>query len=205
MKYVIMADGHMQRWKAECDTPKHLLRVEGETLLERLVRQLRSGLGKDEVIITSHDRRYEVSGAVRHEPENNHLEIDRFTWELIDRNTCFLYGDTCYTDAAIQAIRNSRTDQLHFFGTDDAIVAVIVGDPDVLRFHIRRVKELYLNGKIGDCRGWQVYQSYVGLPFGPRIIGPEYTVLTDGTQGFNTPAEYEAFRTGSEIYRHDFH
>ena len=185
---MIMADGHMQRWKAECDTPKHLLRVEGETLLERLVRQLRSGLGKDEVIITSHDRRYEVSGAVRHEPENNHLEIDRFTWELIDRNTCFLYGDTCYTDAAIQAIRNSRTDQLHFFGTDDAIVAVIVGDPDVLRFHI-----------------WQVYQSYVGLPFGPRIIGPEYTVLTDGTQGFNTPAEYEAFRTGSEIYRHDFH
>lgn len=196
MKYVIMADGKMQRWKAECNMPKHLLRVDGETLLERLVRQLHSGLGEDEVIITSHDRRYEVRGALRYEPKNNYLEIDRFTWELIDRDTCFLYGDTYYTDAAIQAIQNSRTDKLRFFGTREAIVAVIVGNPDALRVHIQRVKELYLDGKIDDCRGWQIYQSYVGLPFGPRIIGPEYTVLTDETQDFNTVAEYEMFRTG---------
>ena len=193
MKYVIMADGSMHRWKAECDIPKHLLRVKGETLLQRLVRQLQPYAGADEIIITSHDRRYEVPGAVRYVPKNNYLEIDRFTWELIEQDTCFLYGDTCYTDAAIQAIRDSRAEKLHFWGTEDAIVAVIVGDTDVMRFHIQRVKDLYIKGIIDDCRGWQVYQSYTGLPFGPQVVGPEYTLLTDETQGFNTPAEYRAF------------
>lgn len=196
MKYVIMADGSMQRWKTECDVPKHLLRVDNETLLERMVRQLRSGPDVDKIMITSHDHRYEVPGAVRYEPKNNYLEIDRFTWELIEHDTCFLYGDTYYTDAAIRAIQSSRTEEIQFFGTNEAIVAVIVGDADLMRYHIQRVKSLYLAGKIDDCRGWQVYQSYTGIPFGSRSMGPDFTLLTDETQGFNTYSEYEAFCAG---------
>lgn len=195
MRYIIMADGKMSRWRAECDTPKHLLQIGGETLLSRLVRQLDAGEG-DEVIITSHDPRYEVPGARRYEPQNNRLEIGRFTWELIRDDCCFLYGDTYYTDEAVRAIRAMRTERLHFFGNEKSIVAVLVGDGALLREHIRRVTELYLSGEIDDCRGWQVYQSYTGLPFGQRRVGPAYTLLADGTQGFNTVSEYQAFRAG---------
>lgn len=195
MRYIIMADGKMSRWRAESDTPKHLLQVDGETLLSRLVRQLDAGAG-DEVIITSHDPRYEVPGARRYEPRNNQLEIGRFTWELIEDDCCFLYGDTYYTDEAVRAIRAMHTDRLHFFGNRRSIVAVLVGQAELLRSHIRRVTELYLTGEIDDCRGWQVYQSYTGLPFGVRTVGPAYTLLTDGTQGFNTVAEYQAFCAG---------
>ena len=191
MKYVIMADGHMSRWHA--DTPKHLLRVGGETLLERLVRQLQAYDGACRVIITSHDSRYEVAGAQRYEPQNNRLEIDRFTWELIENNTCFLYGDTFYTDEAVRTICRAGGRGLHFVGTESSIVAVIARDADLLRRHIRRVRESFLAGEISCCRGWQVYQSYTGQPFGPPRIAGDFTRLCDGTCGFNTWQEYQSF------------
>ncbi len=193
MKYVIMADGDMKRWHAECNIPKHLLKVEDETLLERIVRQLRRIDPPARIIITSHDKRYDVTGAVRYEPKNNHLEIDRFTWELIEDNICFLYGDTFYTDEAIGLICGIRTDSLHFVGDDRTIVAVIARSGDLLKKHVSRVRELFQAGKIEECRGWQVYQSYAGLPFGPPVPGDSYTRLSDGTCGFNTWSDYQLF------------
>ena len=91
MKYIIMADGKGTRWQNYNDIPKHFIEINGETLLARTVRLLRQGDPGCEVIITSHDPRYEVEGARRYEPKNNHLEIDRFTEELIEDNVCFLY------------------------------------------------------------------------------------------------------------------
>ena len=58
--------------------PKHLALVDGEPVLGRTVRLLGEVAPGSEVIITSHDERYEFEGAVRHEPENNVYEIDRF-------------------------------------------------------------------------------------------------------------------------------
>lgn len=193
MKYIIMADGDMKRWYAECSIPKHLLKVGDETLLKRQVRQLKSIDPEAEIIITSHSAEYEVPGATRYEPKNNHLEIDRFTWELIGDDTCFLYGDTFYTDEAMKKISETGTDGLHFMGTEDSIVAVMIGDGELFRRHISRVKELFLSGKIGECRGWQVYQSYADLPFGQPVIGSGYTLIDDETCGFNTLSEYRAF------------
>lgn len=193
-KYVIMADGNMSRWEPGRERPKHLLTVDGETLLARLVRQLRTADPGVPVYITSRDPRYEVPGAVRHEPENNHMEIDRFTWELIADGTCFLYGDTCYTDEAVETIVSCGAgEDLYFVGGGHAVVAVKVGSAAVMREHIRRVRAAYLAGETAECKGWQLYQSYAGLPFGPVVRGEHFLQLEDGTRGFNTMEEYEAF------------
>ena len=55
------------------------LNENGRELAGITVRLLRQGDPGCEVIITSHDPRYEVEGATRYEPVNNHLELDRFT------------------------------------------------------------------------------------------------------------------------------
>ena len=193
MRYIIMADGDMKRWHAQSHTPKHLLTVGGETLLARLVRQIRQRDGEAEVFITSHNSAYEVPGAVRHEPRENHLEIDRFTRELICDDVCFLYGDTYYTDAAMDLIAGTQTDGLWFVGNEKSIVAVIAHDGQLLQNHVDRARDAFLAGKITECRGWQVYQSYVGQTFGAPRIGPSFTRLTDGTCGFNTWEEYQDF------------
>ena len=79
-----MCDGKGTRWKNYKDIPKHFVKINGEPLIKRTVRQLNERENNCEIIITSHDKRYEIEGSTRYEPLNNVLEIDRFTEELIE-------------------------------------------------------------------------------------------------------------------------
>ena len=190
MKYIIMADGKGTRWQNYNDIPKHFIEINGETLLGRTVRLLRQGDPGCEGIITSHDPRYEVEGARRYEPLNNHLEIDRFTEELIEDNVCFLYGDTYYSEEAAAAIINTEAEDILFFGNQRSIVAVKVADGKLFKSHVDRVRQLFVEGKIEKCIGWQVYQSFMGLPFDEKKIESKYIVLEDGTEDYNSPEDF---------------
>lgn len=190
MKYIIMADGKGTRWKNYQDIPKHFIKIKDETLIERTVRLLNEGDETGQVIITSHDERYEISGATRYEPLNNNLEIDRFTEELIADEVCFLYGDTYYSEAAIKEIQSQNTDSVLFFGNEKSIVAVKVADGALFKHHVDRVRQLFLEGKIPKCIGWQVYQSLVGLPFMEKKIRENFVLLKDDTEDFNSPEDY---------------
>lgn len=190
MKYIIMADGKGTRWNNYHNIPKHLIEIDGETLLARTVRLLRENDARSDIVITSHDPRYEVPGARRYEPQNNHLEIDRFTEELIADDVCFLYGDTFYSESVIQKIADTPAEKLLFFGNERSIVAIKVADGALFRQHVDRVRALFLAGKIEKCIGWQVYQSFEGLPFGEKTIAADYILIQDGTEDFNSPADY---------------
>ena len=190
MKYIIMADGKGTRWNNYHNIPKHLIEIGGETLLARTVRLLRENDALADIVITSHDPRYEVSGARRYEPQNNHLEIDRFTEELIADDVCFLYGDTFYSESVIQKIADTPAEKLLFFGNERSIVAIKVADGALFRQHVDRVRALFLAGKIEKCIGWQVYQSFEGLPFGEKTIAADYILIQDGTEDFNAPEDY---------------
>lgn len=189
MKYVIMADGKGVRWNNHDNIPKHFIEINGETLLGRSVRLLNELDKEAEVIITSHDPRYEIPGARRYEPQNNILEIDRFTSELIENHMCFLYGDTYYSEEAMKKIIQMGTEDLLFFGNGKTIVAVKIEDASIFRYHVNRVRELFLEGKIKQCIGWQVYQSFLNLPFGEKKIAGKYVYIQDGTQDFNEPED----------------
>lgn len=193
MRYVIMADGKMSRWEKSYAVPKHLLPIGNEILLGRTVRQIRENDPTAEVIITSHDPRYDGYGAPRYEPQNNVYEIDRFTEELIVDDVCFMYGDTYYTDEAVQKICGIRTDSMYFVGTNRSIVAVKAHDGALMRRHLKRVRDMHIAGQLKDCRGWQLYQSFTEQGFEKIIIGPSFLTLDDGTQGFNTIDEYQKF------------
>ena len=77
-----------------------------------------------------------------------------------------------------------------FFGNGRSIVAIKVADGELFRRHVHRVRDLFLAGKIEKCIGWQVYQSFTGLPFGEKQIGEKFLVLEDGTEDFNSPEDY---------------
>ena len=191
MKFVIMADGKGIRWHNHLGIPKHLAEVNGEPIISRTVRLL-GGLGAGEIIVTSHDRRYEFEGSRRHEPLNNRLEIDRFTEELIEDDLCFLYGDTYYTESALKTIIAAKTDDILFFGNSKSIVAVKIKDSSLFRAHVSRVRELYIAGKLKKCKGWQVYQSFAGQSFEEKPEpGEKFVLLDETTTDINTPEEYE--------------
>jgi len=189
-----MADGQGGRWKNYLGHPKHLLKIDGETLLERTVRLLRQYDPLCDVLITSHDVRYEVEGAVRYEPQNNILEIDRFTYELIKPNTTFLYGDTFYSDNAISCIVDMEATDLLFFGNKKAIIAIKINDADTMKHHIDKIRELCQVGDITEGKGWQVYQSFSGMSIGgEKVIANNYIIIDDVTCDFNSPDDLRLF------------
>lgn len=191
MRFVIMADGKGIRWNNYLGIPKHLAEINGEPIISRTVRLLRD-LTDGEIIVTSHDERYEFEGSRRHEPLKNRLEIDRFTEELIEDDICFLYGDTYYTESALKTIICTKTEDMIFFGNSKSIVAVKVTDSELFRYHLNRVKQLYISGKLQKCKGWQVYQSFVGQNFEERPRpGGKFVLLDETTTDINTPEEYE--------------
>lgn len=191
MKYIIMADGKGTRWNNYNDIPKHFIEVNGETLIGRCIRLIHENDDSAQVIVTSHDKRYDLPGAERYEPLNNVLEIDRFTEELIADNVVFLYGDTYYSEEAMRTVTGTEADDILFFGNPRSIVAVKVKDGELFRSHVHNVRQLYLDGRIQKCIGWQVYQSFTGLPFGEKQIGENFVVLEDGTKDYNSPEDLD--------------
>jgi len=191
MIYIIMADGKGTRWNNYNGIPKHLITIDGEVLIKRTVRQLNELDQNCKIIITSHDKRYEFEGSTRYEPKNNNLEIDRFTSELIQDNICFLYGDTYYSDDAIKLIVDTKADDILFFGNTKSIVAIKVKDSKLFNYHVSKVKKLYLNNEIKNCKGWQVYQSFQNLEFDKKQIAEKYIIINDKTKDYNTPDEYK--------------
>ena len=192
MKYIIMADGKGNRWNNYNDIPKHFIRIGEETLLERTVRLIKEREPTSDVFITSHDPRYEVEGAKRYEPQNNVLEIDRFTEELIEDNICFLYGDTFYSEEAMERITKEAVEDILFFGNERSIVAIKVKDGELFRYHVNHVRQLFLQDKIKSCKGWQVYQSFLNLPYDEKQICEKYVYIKDQTREFNSPKDLES-------------
>ena len=82
-----------------------------------------------------------------------------------------------------------EVEDLLFFGNEKSIVAVKVKDADVFRQHIANVTELFLAGKIKDCKGWQVYQSFTNMTFDVKQIGEKYVYIKDETKDFNSPED----------------
>ena len=191
-KFVIMADGTGERWENYMGIPKHLVEINGEPVIARTVRLLNEMMpGECEVIVTSHDKRYEFAGSRRHEPLNNNLEIDRFTEELIEDNMCFLYGDTYYTEEALRQILDIENDDVLFFGNEKSIVAINVRNSKMFDEHVANVRQLFIDGKIERCVGWQVYQSITGQDFNKKaVMGDRFIVLDDRTTDINTSEEY---------------
>ena len=195
MKYVIMAAGKGTRWNNHLGVPKHLIEINGETLLGRTTRLLKEH--NVDYVITTSDERYKQYGKTEPQQKND-AEIDRFQ-VMNDKQICYLYGDVYYTEEAINTIINTPTDEILFFGSHVEIFAVKVVNKDLFYQHKNRVKDLFLTGKINRCIGWEVYRSLNNIPFNEHKITNRYVYIEDGTDDIDYPEDYENFKKRYEV------
>ena len=189
MKYIIMSAGDGKRWNNYMGIPKHLVKINGETLLERTTRLLKEN--NVNYAITGHDMRYAEYGDLL--PQTYHdCEIDRF--EQFSEPLCYLYGDVYYSEDAIKTIIETPADDIMFFGSEEEIFAVKVNDLPLFFKHKNKVKNLYMQGKINRCIGWEVYRCLNGIPFDRHIITKRYTKILDETDDIDYPKDYEKFK-----------
>ena len=203
MKYVIMAAGEGKRWNNYLGIPKHLIEINGETLLGRTTRLLKEN-GITNYIITCNDACYAQYGPTAPQTVKD-CEIDRFEETVINGPVCYLYGDVYYTENAIKTIINTPANDIQFFGHPWEIFAIKINYIDLFLYHKHHIKELFLKGEIDRCIGWEIYRSLNSIPLKDHIIRDRYTVINDGTDDIDYPHDYEEFKERIEGVANGIH
>ena len=199
MKYIILADSDNVEPFIE---PRQLSKVNGERLVERTVRLLKENGIKD-ILITSHDPRFNIKGATRYEPQHNSYNgkqqkgywLDAFTVELLNEPVTFLLGDVYFSEKAIKTIVESKTETTLFFCTDktkgysekyikkhDEPLAYKVVDFELFKKHIDRVKRMW--DKRQTHRHpiiWELYRSINNINVNEHRLTTNYIPINDET------------------------
>lgn len=201
MKYVILSDSD----NVEPFTmPRQLYKINNETIVGRTIRLLKENGIKD-ILITSHDKRFDNLGAIRYEPKSNKYDgketdqhkkgywLNAFPQELLTEPITFLLGDVYYSEEAIKTIVNSDTDKVLFFCTDirngkglryiknhDEPLGFKVVDCELFIEHIEKLKDMW--DKELTRRhpiAWELYRSINGLDVNKHELTTGYIAIND--------------------------
>lgn len=197
MKYVILSDSDNVEPFIE---PRQLSIVKGEPLVKRTIRLLKEN-GIEDIIITSHDTRFDNLGATRYEPkfndykpkENKGYWLSAFPIEMLNEPVTFLLGDVFYSESAIERIVKTNTNSVLFFcsykNTDQRYIkhhdepfAFKVVDYELFKKHIDIVKKL--KDENVTCRepiAWELYRSINGIWVNEHKLTENYIAINDET------------------------
>lgn len=197
MKYVILSDSDNIE---PFIMPRQLLKINGEPVIARTVRLLKENGIKD-IIITSHDKRFENLGAVRYEPkyndykakENKGYWISAFPIELLEEPVCFLLGDVYYSENAIKTIVESETKSILYYCSyknkderyikhHDEPFGFKVVDYTIFKEHIERIKAFKDSGEAPrEPIAWELYRSINNQPLTIHKMTNNYIAINDET------------------------
>ena len=221
---IILCAGEATRWGNYLNTPKHLITIEGERLLDRTVRLLREqGVSDIHIVLKTPDSRYEVFGAQPYIATLNYEEnadADKFLsskslWKEEGRTIVF-YGDCYFTSAAISTILNNQREEWLLFCRPgrSKITGSQWGEcfaqsfyPQHIKQHeesLHRVANLYKNGVIHRCGGWEHYRAMIDLPddqIASSIMKDRYVEINDWTDDFDYPNDYDSWIKRRQVFR----
>lgn len=162
MKYIIMAGGKYEEFK----TPKQLLKVNDEVIIERTIRLLKENGIKDIAISTTNPAfdylevpKLKHNNTFVHEYKNEKAKgwwLDAFY--PTNEPTCYIWGDVYFSEEAIKTIVETKTEDIELFGSTPPFAynytkkwiepfALKVANTSRLKEAIQRTKELALEGK----------------------------------------------------------
>ena len=205
MKYIIMCGGN---YSDKFETPKQLLKVNGEILVERTIRLLKENGIKD-IAITTNDSRFNYLDVEIIEPkiEYKHNNPERHkksnsswlnAYYPIEEHCCYLHGDVYYSDNAIKIIVETKVKDTMFFCIRDLHdgrpigvnpkgrepLAYKVENQKVFRKAIEDLFKMIDEGKFKtDPISWNLYRKINGLEL-------DYKGFGNGI--FNTKGDYIA-------------
>lgn len=211
-----MAGGSDEKWTRLGGVGRrHFALIDGEPLLHRTVRQLDArGVG-DVVVIAPPDVRYQLPETRRVTPESSNWGHEALNaaaeWSPIGR-TLQIYGDTVFTDAAMDTIVGFDARAWQLFGRHGAGGVSPYGELFAISFWpehradwlaaLEQAFDLKARGVIrraGSWEGYRILGGARGRDVAQHVLYPAlFTDIDDGTDDFDTPAEYEALARNFE-------
>lgn len=208
-RYVILADTN----KIGFETPRQLVEINGERLIERTIRLLKEN-GINDIIITSHDKRFDGLGVKRYEPLHNEYDpinnkgywLNCFTIELLDQPVTFLFGDCYYSENAIKTIVETDTNSTLYFCTQDnkdtnyakeydEAFAYKVVDYELFKKKIEEVKQMYDEGKCDrNPIVWELYRHIHNEDINWHKMTTDYVAINDESCDIDDIEDIEKLR-----------
>lgn len=199
MIYCILADSDNVEPFIE---PRQLAKINGEVLIKRTIRLLKENGVKD-ILVTSHDPRFDNLGATRYEPLFNDYKpkegkgywLSAFPGELLTEPITFLLGDVYYSENAIKTLVESKTTSILFFCTDKRLgydERYIKHHDEPLAFKVINYElfkeSIYIVKKMKDNRVthrepimWELYRVINGIDVNTHILTDNYIAINDET------------------------
>lgn len=197
MKYIIMCGGKYDRWK----TPRHLLKINNEPLVERTIRLLRENGIKDISISTDNPAfEYLNIPLLKHENSYNCEKGQIYGYWCdafypTDEPTCYIFGDVFFSPKAIKTIIKTQTDDIEFFASKKPFAhnyfkpyeepfALKVVNTKHLKEAIQRTKKLADENKFQRKPiMWELWGIIKDAPLGTKIDDSivEYVAINDYT------------------------
>lgn len=205
MKYIIMCGGKYSRWK----TPRQLLKIQGEEIVARTIRLLKSE-GVRNIAISSNDNRFAAFGVplLKHKNEMTVRGTDDVSGAWVNAfyptadPACYLMGDVVFSQAAIRTIVQTETDSIAFFGSTPPFSPMFIKEyAEPFAFKVNDQKRFraaidFVNANLGTgifCRhpiAWELWQVING--FDVREINfDSVTPINDYTCDIDNPKDAE--------------
>lgn len=126
-KYILMCGGNYPQFKE----PKQLLKINGEVLVERIIRQLKEN-GIEDIVISTNTEKFDYLGLPIIMQNNKYIagsENEKLKSEccwlnaypIVNEPCCYIHGDVYFSDEAIKTIVNTPVKDTMFFCTYDWI------------------------------------------------------------------------------------
>lgn len=192
MKYIILCGSNHALING---TPRQLVKIGGERVLDRTIRLLRKNGVKD-IYITATDPAFDLCNAEVIHYDSSGPWINCFY--LTDEPTTYIFGDVYFSPEAIETIVNTQTDDIEFFASAPPFApnypklwaepfAFKVVNLEHFRESIETVKQCTEQGIWRrDPIAWETWQVIKGTPLN-MIMYDNYTVINDYTCDIDYP------------------
>lgn len=117
MKYIIMCGGQYAAW----ETPRQLTIINGESIVERSVRLLRSE-GVEDIAISSTNTAFAFLGVPLLMHRNDYVQYDDAKYWVdafypMSEPVCYIWGDVFFSPEAIHTIVTTDTESVSFYAS----------------------------------------------------------------------------------------
>lgn len=209
MKAIIMAGGADEKWtRLGGEGRRHFQLVNGERVLDRIIRQLRDRGVRDIGIICPDAAEYGIAGTYRIAPryaEWGHEALNgQAEWSISER-TLLVYGDTIFTERAMDVVVGFKRRVFQMFGRfGNGIIKGGGGELFAMSFWpeqreawhdaLELAFALKARGIIKRAGSWEAYRIMGGAR-GARVGAHRFypavfTNIRDQTDDFDTPAQF---------------
>ena len=208
MKYIIMAGGKYPLW----ESPKQLLKINGEPIIARTIRLLKEN-GVSDIAISTNNPAFEGFGVPLLSHENNFIgrEYNNYSGYWCEafyptgEPVCYIFGDVVFSPEAIKKIVETDTDSIEFFASAPPFDRRFI-KKSAEPFALKVKNQAYFRICIEECKNaanlgyfrrkpimWELWQIIKRTPL--NIIDyNNYTVINDYTCDVDSPNDLTYFQ-----------